>query len=850
LYRTLAGLALIGCSIFGVAQSGNSCAPHAAPRIENAEAPAGALDADSQENGDERNLPDAPSENRVTTLPRQLVRDQFGIWTSPAKARLSDATWLVPLGGFTAALFATDSDVSRHLNNDPNTLLRYRHLSDYSAAAMGTAAVGSYVLGLATHNEHEREAGFLSGEAGIDGLVIAEAFKYATGRERPYADNAKGKFRSGGTSFPSEHSAAAWAVAGVLAHEYPNPFVRFLSYGLATTISVSRIVARQHFDSDVMVGSALGYLIGEYVYRQHHDPAMQGRDWALPAARPERPGHWAQKNMASPYVPLDSWVYAAFDRLIAIGYIHTGFADMRPWTRMECARLVVEAQDYVNEDAPEENEGSRLYHSLQKEFSREEALLGGGDNAAVQIESVYSRATEISGKPLTDGYHFGQTLINDYGRPYEQGFNNVTGGSAWASAGPFVGYLRVEYQHSPSAAPLPLAARQAMATEDFGADSIFGVDPLAHVPPPVNTASIDQAHLLDAYVGMNLSDWQLSYGKQSLWWGPGEGGSMMFSDDADPINMFRVDRVKPFRLPSFLGILGPMRLEFFLGQYSGYEFLLNPTGLVGQWGQSLSPQPFIHGERITFKPTDNLEIGISRTTDYGGPGYPLTPHNFVRSLFSTGNTLPGAANKPGARRAGIDFSYRLPGLRNLATFYADGLAQHDEVLPLLGPDVASWSAGLYLPKLPGIPKLDLRAEGVYTSPPYNGGDIAFGAMYWDATWISGFQNSGHLMGSWVGREGQGAQAWSTYWFTPQNKLQFAYRHQKVSYQFVPEGGTVTDGSVRADFWTRSIFTVSASVQYEAWTFPLIATGRQHDVSTMIQLAIWPRTRLSVQGATE
>ena len=62
------------------------------------------------------------------------------------------------------------------------------------------------------------------------------------------------------------------------------------------------------------------------------------------------------------------------------------------------------------------------------------------------------------------------------------------------------------------------------------------------------------------------------------------------------------------------------------------------------------------------------------------------------------SSIPGAANKPGARRAGIDFSYRLPGLRNLATFYADGLAQHDEVLPLLGPDVASWSAGLYLPK--------------------------------------------------------------------------------------------------------------------------------------------------------
>jgi hypothetical protein len=50
------------------------------------------------------------------------------MWTSPSKARFSDATWLVPLGGVTAALFATDSEFSRHLSNDPNTLLRYRRI--------------------------------------------------------------------------------------------------------------------------------------------------------------------------------------------------------------------------------------------------------------------------------------------------------------------------------------------------------------------------------------------------------------------------------------------------------------------------------------------------------------------------------------------------------------------------------------------------------------------------------------------------------------------------------------------------------------------------------------------------
>jgi len=321
----------------------------------------------------------------------------------------------------------------------------------------------------------------------------------------------------------------------------------------------------------------------------------------------------------------------------------------------------------------------------------------------------------------------------------------------------------------------------------------------------------------------------------------------MLSNNAAPLRMFRVNRVTPFTLPSFLGVLGPMRLEAFIGQFSGYEFVLAPSGLLGQYGQSLHPEPIVHGERISFKPTSNLEVGLSRTTDYGGPGYPLTLHTFLRSVFSTSNANPGMPNKPGSRRSGLDFSYRVPGLRNEMTFYAEGLAEHNEITPLIGPDVAAWVAGLYIPRLPRIPKMDFRAEGGYTDPPFSGGDVAFGAFYWDATWITGFQNAHHLMGSWMGRQGQGAQAWTTYWFSPRNKLQFGFRHQKVSNEFVPNGGTLADANVRAEFWPHPTFSLSASVQYEAWSFPVIASTRQSNLTTSIQLSFWPGT-LRPRGA--
>src|ERR1039458_1423931 len=209
----------------------------------NSSSPA-AQKVDGGKGSDSGGVPENPqpseTQNKVLTLPRQLLHDQIGMWTSPARARLSDATWFVPLGGFAAALLATDSDVSRHLSNTPDTLLRYRHVSDYGVYSMAGGAGGIYLLGLMTNNGHQRETGFLSGEAAVNSLVAVEALKLIMGRERPFQDNANGKFWHSGTSFSSEHAAAAWSIAGIVAHEYPSPFMKFLSYGMATAISASR----------------------------------------------------------------------------------------------------------------------------------------------------------------------------------------------------------------------------------------------------------------------------------------------------------------------------------------------------------------------------------------------------------------------------------------------------------------------------------------------------------------------------------------------------------------------------------------------------------------------------------
>ena len=768
------------------------------------------------------------SEGTRTGLVGRFVRDQREIWTSPARIRFSDTEWLVPLSGITAGLFVTDSDFSKHLSQSPTTISHYKTLSNAGVAALVGGAGGMWVLGHVKHNEHWSETGFLAGEAAVNSWVAVEGLKYSLRRERPYQGDGSGPFfQSGGTSFPSGHAATAWSIAGVVAHEYPGPLTKVMAYGLASLVSFSRVRAHQHFPSDVLVGSVMGNLIAQNIYSRHHDSELGGGEWRSWSAIARGFESSGPQNLGSPYVPLDSWIYAALDRLTGLGLIDSGFAGLRPWTRRECMRQLSEAEEKLTGE--ENNEAQKLVDALQRELRPESEATGNGDDRGIfRLESIYSRTEHISGTPLTDGYTFAQTQINDFGRPYGEGWSTVDGFSAYATRGPWVAYVRGEEQSAPSIPAFSLATRQIVQQVDF----------FPTLPPATAQLSVTQFSLFDAYVGLMLSNYQVSFGKQSLSWGPGDGGSMTLSNNVQPINMFRISRTTPLKLPSILGWLGPVRTEFFFGQLAGQEFLDNPFGLVGQFGQSLSPQPFIHGQKLSFKPTPNFEFGFFRTTIYGGPGYPLTFHTLVRSLFSTGNENAGGASKPGNRTAGMDLIYRLPGLRNWVTFYADGYTD-DQFSPVAYADRSAWRAGLYFSQFPRVHKLDLRVEGVYTDVPPGGGPITPGQFYFNGTWLSGYTNNGYLIGSWVGRGGQGAQAWTNYWFNARNRVQFNFRHEKVSQVFIPGGGTLTDFGVRSDYWIRPNLGLSAWVQHERWLFPVIQSNISRNVSATVQISFAP-----------
>ncbi len=820
---------LLAMMVYAVAQTGTSAIPSASTgESKSATAASGSSQSLKIHEDPYQLQPGEDPENRlISPFVKHLVGDQKQFWTSPARFRTKDLKWILPAAGITAAFIASDSWWSKQVN--PSHVQTSLHISDYGTYSMIGLTGASLLFGHITNNDHLQETGLLTGEAAINATGVAYLFKEMTQRQRPYQDDGNGDFFKGGSSFPSEHSAIAWSVASVWAHQYPGWLSQTAAYGLASAITVTRVTAKQHFPSDVIVGSALGWYFGRQVYRAHHDPELGGSPWGdlLPENTSDKTRN--PNYMASPYVPLDSWIYPMLERLIALGYMKSNVLGIRPWTRLQCARMVDESAEKLENNVDDSVEAGRIYKSLAQEFAPEIARLDGAPNLGARVDSVYTRMTGISGTPLRDSYHFGQTLVNDYGRPYWTGFNDITGVSAEAETGPVAFNLQAEYQHAPAMPSYAPAVLSAIGAAD-------GTPPLAN-----GTAQVNQLQLLNSTVSLNVDNVQFSFGEQSAWLGSGESGSFLMTNNAPPFPMFRIDDVQPHEIPGISRILGPFRTEFFIGQLSGHHWetcivasCQTYPGSPSVVGPNIVPQPFIHGEKISFQPTPNFEFGMGITAMFGGPGLPVTFGNFFRTYYVHSNT---AANNPGKRISEADFAYRVPGVRNWLTFYFDSLVV-DEISPI-GSTRANVNPGIYLPHIPKIPKLDFRAEGFNVSRTK---EFLPGFVYSDnRRFLGGYTNDGYLMGSWIGRAGRGGQGWLTYWLSPRNKIQLGYRLQTVSPDFI-QGGRLADYSAQGEFMIGPSIAVSGLFQYEQWKFPVLSPTGQSDVTASLQLTFYPHWR--------
>jgi hypothetical protein len=556
----------------------------------------------------------------------------------------------------------------------------------------------------------------------------------------------------------------------------------------------------------------------------------------------------------SPYIPVDSWVYPAVWRLYSLGFIDTVYLGMRPYTRSSVDHMLEEAGARI-EDAdpgPATDEAEGIYESLTHELHYDVQGPCGSHHGKTRVESVYSVERGISGTPLRDSFHLGSTIVNDYGRPYQSGFNDYSGASGYASMGRFLIYARGEFQAAPSGTGYSTALAQALANVDAtnyvfnNSCELKGSGPSC-VPLPLNQlttiplgpiANKTDGRLMEAYVSAHYFNHEISFGKQDDWLGPGLGAGMAYSNNAENIYSFRINRIEPLRIPFLSYVTGPFRYEFLVGSLKGH----------------VEPEdPWVHVEKLSFRPTENLEFGFERTVIWGGKNHvPINLHSFLRSFFSF--TAPNGAVKdstadPGARFGAFDVSYRLPLMRKWLTFYTDSEA-HDEISPPDAPRRSSYRPGLYLSHFPGLPKLDLRVEAANTDPSTHdsqGGHFE----YWEGVQRQGYTNQGQLFGDWIGREDKGGQAWLTYHLSGNEWVEVGARTQKAAKDFIPGGTTLSDINFQVVKRIGKDFEVNGNFIYEHWLAPIYPSGtptnpgaQQTVTSTTIQLTWFPKNKLS------
>ena len=527
---------------------------------------------------------------------------------------------------------------------------------------------------------------------------------------------------------------------------------------------------------------------------------------------------------------MDSWVYPVLERLSSMGLIPSQSVAIRPWTRQECRRQLREAEDTlygfgsldVEVDPGVRKEAERLFPDLEDELKEPD-----GTSDAV-LESVYARAGTIIGPALTDGFHFGQTWWNDFGRPLGRGNSFILGYSGRAVQGRFFLYDRQELQTDPGARAVTPAEAQLFNQIDnvpFETPLVPDIPAGAlKLPEPAVSGYIRQRPL-ELYAGVAFAGNTLSFGKQELYWGPTTMGPLSFSSNAEPTYNLRLVATRPHPFP-FFPELGSYRFDLVFGKLSGDQ---HPA------------RPYYNGQKVDLVLGRDLELSFTRWSILWGVGHPMTltslKNNLVSSISTGTNFGYGDRADPGDRKSDFDFRLHVPGVSRYVTLYADSYAD-DEPSPIDAPRRVVWHPGIYFARLPLLPHADFRFETASSeelSKDEGGTRVFINNQYRD-----GNTNKGFLLGNAVGRDARSFEGRAGYWFSGRTRLEAGYRQTKGSSLYLPGGSTISDGFVNGSYGVTPQWTVQVFAQYERFLIPSFMTGSQDNGSARVQLTWTPK----------
>jgi membrane-associated phospholipid phosphatase len=404
----------------------------------------------------------------------------------------------------------------------------------------------------------------------------------------------------------------------------------------------------------------------------------------------------------SSFEPSRDWTYTALEKLVNAGLVGPWVLNTKPMSRMEMARLVTVALRKIQKD-----EVGRF--SRRSEL--EPVLYALMDELAPELEAMAVRTGQdefagqpwLSLQPLSRVQARAFRVQRDYRPENSQGlrlsprYDGILGVSSYLQVGDFMSvYVHPEFQ-----------------VEESQRDG----------------------RLVEGYLKLKFNNVALRLGRESIWWGPGYRGSMLFSNNSPPLDQVRIATAEPIILPGFLHLLGPTRLELLVARLEdNREF---PNTLVGAWRVDLAPLPF-------------LELGVARMVQFGGRGRPRLrvvdyPQVFIRSSdigeskFNTNQiyTLDATLRVPDVDRV-------IPLLTRDLTIYGEIGVDDTCCGNVIWPLKPAYLVGLYLPNLFGRTDTEMRVEWAATTS----------FSFTHGIYTTGYSFEGFPLAHYVGARGQ------------------------------------------------------------------------------------------------
>jgi len=482
---------------------------------------------------------------------------------------------------------------------------------------------------------------------------------------------------------------------------------------------------------------------------------------------------------ASVNLPLHHWVYSAIERLHAMNVIDRAMIGPKPYSRKEAARYVARAIKRIrsNQVLPGGWESiaeillNRLLHELRPELISLGAISAPGEPKSKKIRHGIRLRQEVGGFSIEEGdVRFRENRGGEY---YADGVQSQTDLRGWIEFGDI----------------LALSVNNKFYSD---ADSL-GLG---------NSTQVENRELIAKLSAFNIA---LEVGRGSLWWGPGYHGALLLTNHAFPLDLIKLESDEPFRLPWVFRSWGEWKINSFLTRLERDRDFRRAN---------------VFGLRVSFLPTNWLELGFSRLTQYGGHGQ-TGNISFPKTIFEVYTKSLGPDDFQDVDlntndQSSLDLRIRIPRVPYLIPF-PTGMQFYyemgsEDAFP--GSDTPAILVGLYIPQVFPHETIDLRIEYADTDLTRRTGKTGRQRVwYGNNIYVTGLRFKGQPLGHHMGTDAIDVFVRATRFFTDRLQLGMNFNHQERD-RGEPGFETKREAAIDLSWWITSDWQFQLGYTYQ------------------------------------